>query len=74
MFFFPVSDLDEHVLCDGCMQYFLFGRLLEFSRNDRFIKEVVRLVEIEDDVQLAHVPKVTIQNLNVVVDHLENKQ
>jgi len=56
------------------MQYFLFGRLLEFSRNDRFIKEVVRLVEIEDDVQLAHVPKVTIQNLNVVVDHLENKQ
>jgi hypothetical protein len=55
------------------MQYFLFGGLLEFSRNDRFVEEVVRLVEIENNVQFAHVTEVTVQDLDVVVDHLERQ-
>jgi hypothetical protein len=55
------------------MEYFLFGCLLQFSRNDRFIEQVVCLVEIENNVQFAHVAEVTVQNLDVVMDHLERQ-
>lgn len=47
---------------------------LELPADEKFVQDVVRLVEIEDDVQLAHVPEVAVQHLHEEVDLLEGDE
>jgi len=53
-------------------QHFWFASLLQVATNEQFIQDVVRLVEIKDDVKLAHISEVAIQHLYEQVDLLQN--
>jgi hypothetical protein len=49
-------------------QDFLFACLLNLSSQNKFVEDGVHLIEIEDDVKLAHVREVRVQQLNEEVD------
>ncbi len=51
-----------------------FAGFLLLSSYQQLVENVVRLVEVEDQVQLANVPKVAVQNLHKLVDDLERDQ
>lgn len=38
------------------------------------VEDVVRLVEVKDEVELADVPEVAVENLNVVLNDLERDE
>ena len=59
-----VCELD--LLEDG-----LLRRLLDLARHDELVQDEVRLLEVEDDVQLAHGTEVLVQHLDEPVDELQ---
>ena len=61
---------DTIVLLDH-LKYLLLARLHDVAPNDQFFKNEVSLVEIENEVQLAHVAKVAVKYFDEVVDHIK---
>lgn len=62
-------------------QHRLFARFLDLAGDDELVKDLVRLLEVEDaalaidvQVELAHVAKVAVEDLDVAVDDLERDQ
>ena len=56
------------------LEHLLFARLDDMPAYYKFFKDEVGLVEVEYQVQFADVPKVTIKDLNEVVDHIKHYQ
>ena len=56
------------------MQDRLLRRLLHLSREEEFIKDHVHLVKVEDEVELAHIAKELVEELDEEVDRLEVEQ
>lgn len=50
------------------------GADLELPADEELVQDVVRLVEVEDDVQLAHVAEVTVEHLHEQVDLLQGDE
>ena len=51
-----------------------FARLLDLTCQDKFIKDTVYLVELEHNVQLTHVAKITVEQLDEKMDALHQKE
>lgn len=47
---------------------------LQLPADEELVQDVVRLVEVEDDVQLADVPEVAVQHLHKQMDLLERDE
>ena len=64
---------------EGVVATYLFERLLlrafhDEAAHDHFLHDEVRLVEIENEVELAHVAEVAVENLDEVVNDVEYDQ
>ena len=44
---------------------------LELPADEELVQDVVRLVEVEDDVKLAHIAEITVEHLHEQVDLLQ---
>ncbi len=47
-----------------------FASLDDFSPDDHLIEYVVHFVEVEHEIQLAHIPEVLVQHLHEQMDEL----
>lgn len=56
------------ILLPNTPQHILLTTLLHFPRKQQLIKDKIRLLEIEDDVQLAHIAVVFVHLLDEAVD------
>lgn len=61
----------EAVLLAYTSQYILLTTLLEFASKQEFVEDEVGLLEVEDDVQFAHVSVVLVHLLDIAVDNFE---
>lgn len=61
----------QRVLLRNAPQHILLRALLQLSSNQELVKDEVRFLEVEDDVELAHVAVVLIHLLDVAVHDLE---
>lgn len=52
----------------------MFARLFDFAREEDFVEDGVDLVEIKHQIQLTHIPKEAIQDLNEEVYSLQIRQ
>ena len=52
----------------------LLGGLLHLARQEELVQDHVDLVEVEDEVELAHVAEELIEQLHEEVDRLEIQQ
>ena len=50
------------------------ARLLDLPREDEFVDDLVHFVKVEDEVELAHVAEVVVQDLDEEVDRLEERE
>ena len=48
--------------------------LLHLSRDNQFVQYRIRLLKVKDQIQLANIPKVSIQHLDVAVDDFERNE
>merc|ERR1712146_66325 len=64
----------QRVLLRDVVQHGSLAALLELSRDENLIQHVIGLMEMEDQVQLAHVPKVAVKALHEVVHQLERHE
>ena len=64
----------QHVLLVDMLQNGLDTRLLHLAGHDELVQDEVGLIEAIDDVELAHVLKVSIERQHVFVDGLEDDQ
>lgn len=55
-------------------QHRLLTRFLNLPRKEHLIQNRIHLVEVEDEIQLAHVSKERIQNLDEEVNSLEVRE
>ena len=67
----PLVELVE--LLDA-VQNRLLRRLLHLAREEELVEDHVDLVEVEDEVELAHVAKELVEELDEEVDRLEVEQ
>jgi hypothetical protein len=67
-------DIFEAVLLANTPQDVLFAAFLHLPRQQELIENKVCLLEVKDDVQLAHVAIVFIHLFHVAVDDLEADQ
>mmetsp|Transcript_75312 Transcript_75312/g.215645 ORF Transcript_75312/g.215645 Transcript_75312/m.215645 type:complete len:238 (+) Transcript_75312:33-746(+) len=72
--FLLIALLHHHVLLRDVVEHGPLAGLLQLARDDDLVEDVVGLVEVEDQVQLAHVAEVAVQALHEVVDGLESEQ
>ena len=49
-----------------------FAGFHDFAADDHLVKDLIHLVEVEDEVELAHAPKVLIQHLHKQVDKFKH--
>ena len=66
--------LHELILVRHQPRYEFFARLLQLPGDEDFVEDVVRLVKVEDEVELAHVAEVLVQDLHVVLDDLQDDE
>jgi hypothetical protein len=59
------------VLLPYAPQHILLAALLELAGKQELVEDEVGLLEVEDDVQLAHVAVVLVHLLDITVDNLE---
>lgn len=52
-------------------QHNLLTGLLNLARQENLVQDSIHLVEVEDQVQLAHVPEEGVEHLDKEVDRLE---
>ena len=52
----------------------MLGGLLHLAREEELVEDHVDLVEVEDEVELAHVAKELVEELDEEVDRLEVEQ
>ncbi|GMS79324.1 hypothetical protein PENTCL1PPCAC_1499 [Pristionchus entomophagus] len=64
----------QQILRRDRFQHLLLARLLHFSSQKELIEDEVGLLEVEDDVQLAHTSEVLVQQFDVAVDSLETDE
>eukprot|EP00428_Durinskia_dybowskii_P013395 CAMPEP_0170224152 /NCGR_PEP_ID=MMETSP0116_2-20130129/11777_1 /TAXON_ID=400756 /ORGANISM="Durinskia baltica, Strain CSIRO CS-38" /LENGTH=125 /DNA_ID=CAMNT_0010474857 /DNA_START=143 /DNA_END=521 /DNA_ORIENTATION=- len=64
----------QRVLLGDVVQHRALARLLELARHDDFVEDVVRLVEVEDQVEFTHIAEVTVQALDEVVDDFQREE
>ena len=50
------------------------ARLLDLPREDELVDDLVHFVKVEDEVELAHVAEVVVQDLDEEVDRLEERE
>jgi len=55
-------------------QYVLLAALLHLTSQQKLVEDEVCLLEVEDDVELAHVAVVLVHLLDVAVDDFERNQ
>jgi hypothetical protein len=64
----------EAVLLTDAAEHVLFAALLHFACQQKLVEDKVGLLEVEDDVELAHVAVVFVHLLDVAVDNFERDQ
>lgn len=64
----------QTVLLADYSQHILLTALLNLPGQEQLVQYEVRFLEVEDDVQLAHVAVVLVHLLDVAVHHLERDQ
>lgn len=64
----------QAVLLAYTPEHILLAALLQFSSNQELVEDEVGLLEIEDDVQLAHVAVVLVHLLDIAMHDLEGDQ
>ena len=52
----------------------LLAALNDVAAHDHFLENEVRLVEVENQIQLAHVSEVFVENLDEVMDDVQHNQ
>ena len=52
----------------------LLAALDNVAAHDHFLENEVRLVEVENQIQLAHVSEVFVENLDEVMDDVQHNQ
>lgn len=62
------------VLCTDCLQTLLLRRFLHLAAEHELVENEIRLLEVENDVQLAHGPKVLVEQFHVAMNDLECEQ
>ena len=55
-------------------EHVLFAALLHFARQQKLIEDEVGLLEVEDDVEFAHVSVVLVHLLDIAMDDFERDQ
>mmetsp|Transcript_23004 Transcript_23004/g.34595 ORF Transcript_23004/g.34595 Transcript_23004/m.34595 type:complete len:203 (+) Transcript_23004:18-626(+) len=66
--------LHHGVLLRDEVQHCPLAGFLQFARNHDLVKDVIRLVKVEDQVQLANVAEIAIEALHEVVDGFESQE
>lgn len=66
--------LFQRVVDEQLLQHFRLTRLPDFTGQKHLIHDRVHLVEVEHEVQLAHVVEVLVQDLHKVVDRFQIRQ
>jgi hypothetical protein len=64
----------QAVLLAYTAEHVLLATLLHFARQQKLIEDEVCLLEVEDDVELAHVSVVLIHLLDIAMDDFERDQ
>ena len=64
----------ETVLLSDAAQHILLAALLHLASEKELVKDEVRLLEVEDDVQLAHVAVVLVHLLDKAMHNLQRDQ
>lgn len=64
----------QTILLADTPQHILLATLLHLPREQQLVEDKVRLLEVENDIQLAHVPVVLVHLLDVAVDDFERDQ
>jgi hypothetical protein len=64
----------QTVLCSNDAEHVLLAAFLHLTGDQQLIEDEVGLLEVEDDVQLAHVAVVFVHLLDIAVDDLEGDQ
>lgn len=72
--FFTHLHVLQTVLLTDASQHVLLAALLHFPRQQQLIQDEVRFLEIEDDIQLAHVAVVLVHLLHVAMHYLERDE
>jgi len=62
------------ILLPNTPQHVLLAALLHLSREQQLIEYKIRLLEVEDEIQLAHVAVVLVHLLDVAVHNLQRDQ
>lgn len=62
------------ILCANHAEHILLTAFLHLAGEEQFIKDEVGLLEVEDDVQLAHVAVVLVHLFYVAVNNLERDE
>mmetsp|Transcript_2447 Transcript_2447/g.2838 ORF Transcript_2447/g.2838 Transcript_2447/m.2838 type:complete len:134 (+) Transcript_2447:86-487(+) len=69
-----LSLLHHRILLCYVVEDCALAGLLQLPRDHNLVEDVVRLVEVEDQVQLANVTEVAVQTLDKVMHRLQGKQ
>jgi hypothetical protein len=64
----------EAVLLAYTAEHVFLAALLHFARQQKLIEDEVCLLEVEDDVEFAHVSVVLVHLLDIAMDNLERNQ
>jgi len=64
----------QQVLGRDGFQDVLFGRLLNLASDQKLVKHKVRLLKVENDVELANTAEIFVQELNVSMDDLQGQK
>jgi hypothetical protein len=62
------------VLLADAAEHVLLAALLHFACQQKLVEDEVGLLEVEDDVKLAHVAVVLVHLLDIAMDNLESDQ
>ena len=64
----------QTILLADAPQHIFLAALLHFAGQEEFVQDEICLLEVEDNVQLAHIAIVFVHLLNVSVNNLEGDQ
>jgi len=66
--------LHHGVLFGDTLEHSALARLLDLPRHHNLIENIVSLVEVEDEIELANVAEVAVQAFHEVVDRFQSQQ
>jgi len=64
----------QAILLANAPQHIFLAALLHLTGQEEFVQDEICLLEVEDNVQLAHIAIVLVHLLNVSVNNLESDQ